>query len=99
GAYANLAVSLNKVGRVEDARKAYEDALVSIPDSPAILKSYANFEASHENFAKAEELFRQIIKKNDQDVAAAVGLAMVLRAVDRKPEAEAVYRAALSVNP
>ncbi|MEO1237823.1 MAG: tetratricopeptide repeat protein, partial [Planctomycetota bacterium] len=99
GAAVNLAIALNQLGRTDKARERFAQGLEMFPESIAIRRNFADFEAGHGNLAEAETLYRQVIADDDQNVPAAVGLGIILRDTGRLEEAELVYSSALRVSP
>ena len=95
----NMAVSLDGLGRTDEARQWFERAREELSTSAHLLRNYADFEAKHRNFDRAEDLYRAAIEEDDRNVEAAVGLAMVYRELRRYDEAEDIYRSALQVDP
>ncbi len=77
------AQALERLGLIDEARKAYE----SLPETPEMLKAKAEFWRRQKNLAKAKAIFEKLIKENPKDVGAVVGYANVLATEGRIDEA------------
>jgi tetratricopeptide (TPR) repeat protein len=89
-AYGDVLVDL---GQYQDARVAFERAQQTDPERPSVEEATAALLADDRR--KAEEIFRQILRRDPSHVAALCGLAALSLAVDRPLDAERLLRHAL----
>ena len=87
-----LGVAYDQVGRTDDARAAWEQALKLSPNNPAILSNLAMSWFAAGDAAKAEPLLRQAVAQPGATLQERQNLALVLGMEGRMSEAEEILR-------
>jgi Flp pilus assembly protein TadD len=87
-----LGVALEQSERPEEAREAYEQALVLSPDNPAVLSNMALFLAGRGDSVRAEALLRKAVARPGATAQERVNLALVLGLQGKMAEAEQMMR-------
>ncbi len=78
------ALALENLGLIEDAKKTFD----SLPQEPNFLREKAGFYLRQNNLKKAEEILKELIKKDPQDIKATILLARVFL---KKREVDLAY--------
>ncbi len=86
-------------GRLDDARRALEDALGRAPTSAVILLELAQTELTARNLEAAERYARSAVEAQPADAEAHAVHAATLAAQDRAAEAAAAYGRAADIDP
>jgi len=77
------AQTLERLGMIEDATKAFED----LPSDPRTLRTKADFWRRQGRNEEAKRILEELVKTDPQDIEAAVRLAEILAATDRMEKA------------
>ena len=87
-----MGVALEQSDRPDEARAAYEQALVLSPDNPAVLSNLAMSYATKGNRAQAEVLLRRAVAQPDATIQERQNLALILGLNGHLVEAEKLIR-------
>ncbi|HWE47844.1 MAG TPA: tetratricopeptide repeat protein [Caulobacteraceae bacterium] len=87
-----LGVAYDQVGRIEDARAAWEQALKLSPNNPAVLSNLAMSWFATGDAAKAEPLLRTAVAQPGATLQERQNLALVIGMQGRMAEAEEILR-------
>jgi Flp pilus assembly protein TadD len=87
-----IGVAYDQLGRTDDARAAWRQALAVSPDNPAVLSNLAMSLAAAGEAAKAETLLRKAVQSPQAGVVTRQDLAMVLGMQGKTAEAEKLIR-------
>ena len=85
-------VAYDQLGRTDDARGAWREALALSPDNPAVLSNLAMSLAAGGEAAKAETLLRKAVQSPQAGVVTRQDLALVLGLQGKTAEAEKLIR-------
>jgi hypothetical protein len=97
-AYLRAVAEMEALGLLEQARKAYESALVQWPGNPVALFGLGNTAYALGELKAAEKALRRLYLKDPERPAVANNLAVVLSGLGRHEEAMAMIRGAFSSN-
>jgi Flp pilus assembly protein TadD len=98
-AHAKLGLTLAGIGRKEDARKAFDNAIETIEDNAVVKRYYAPFLAGEEEFDRAMDLYEDVLDVAPTDISVLVEYAQTLGAAGRDFEVPKVLRDILAANP
>jgi protein O-GlcNAc transferase len=98
-AYANLAAALWKQGRLDEVVACYREALLLVPDSPALHYLLGNALAQRGQLDEAVGSYREAVRLKADFLDAHYELGATLRHLGRHDEATACLDAALKVTP
>ncbi|MDD5669031.1 MAG: tetratricopeptide repeat protein [Candidatus Omnitrophica bacterium] len=100
GYFKNLGIVLNIAGKKEEAKKAWEQALM-INKNDADIKMFLGwwYIEQKSDFKSAEAYFRESLKINPDYAFAFIGLATVKEKEGKYPEAVTYYKRAISLFP
>ena len=84
---------LDQMGRFEEARQYYANALKIVPDEPSVLSNLGLSYLLSKDLAKAEETLRRAHSRQQGDPRVRMNLAVVLGLEGRIGEAESVLKA------
>ena len=87
-----LGVAYQQVGRLPEARQAWDKALALSPENPAVLANLALAEAAGGDYAKAEALLRRAAGRPGANVRVRQNLALMLGLQGKFAEAERLIR-------
>ncbi|HEX8570998.1 MAG TPA: tetratricopeptide repeat protein [Caulobacteraceae bacterium] len=87
-----LGVAYQQVGRLPEARQAWEKALALSPENPAVLANLALADASDGRYAQAEGLLRRAAARPGSGLKVRQNLALVLGLQGKFAEAERLVR-------
>ena len=85
-------MAYDQLGRTDDARAAWREALALSPDNPAVLSNLAMSLAAGGEAAKAETLLRKAVQSPQAGVVTRQDLALVLGLQGKTAEAEKLIR-------
>jgi len=86
---------LDQMGRFEEARQYYTNALTIAPDEPSVLSNLGLSYLLSKDLPKAEETLRRAHSRNEKDARVRMNLAVVLGLEGKLPEAESLVKADL----
>jgi Flp pilus assembly protein TadD len=87
-----LGVAYQQVGRLPEAKQAWEKALALSPENPAVLANLALADAAGGRYAEAEAMLRRAAARPGADVQVRQNLALVLGLQGKLAEAERLVR-------
>ncbi|RMG57774.1 MAG: tetratricopeptide repeat protein [Gammaproteobacteria bacterium] len=91
---------LIEAGRLQEARKLYQDALKTFPDNPDLLYGLAMLAEQEGDLETMERLLKQLLARNPEDARALNALGYVLAdRTERYMEALGFIRRALEISP
>ena len=95
----NLGSVLAAAGEYPEAIRELETARTGLPESTGLANSLGILYVETADPAKGEQEFRRAIRQSPREESAYINLAMLLDRLGRKPEAVAVCRQLLAVQP
>ena len=98
-AYYNMGTAHQEAGRLDEATKAYRDAVRLRPDYPEALANLGAVYRDQGKMEEAVEAFQQALKLNPEDTGALTGLGSVYVKQDRLDLAVAQFQRALHFRP
>jgi Flp pilus assembly protein TadD len=87
---------LDQMGRFEEARQYYTNALTIAPDEPSVLSNLGLSYLLSKDLAKAEEVLRRAHSRDEKEPRVRMNLAVVLALEGHQGEAESIVKADLS---
>ncbi|EAY18255.1 TPR Domain containing protein [Trichomonas vaginalis G3] len=97
--YNEVGCILMKNGRISDALKAFQKAIVAKDVCNAYIINAATCYRRNNNFIEAERLYREAIQKEPDNLTCLIGLAFTLQLMDKREEAYKMYFRAITIDP
>src|SRR5262249_18577021 len=97
--YYDFANTLQRLGRVDEARGWYERAARAAPDNALAVRALADVRATQGRFAEADSLYRALETKAGGPLLALAGRARLAAGQGRLAEAESLFHQVVETDP